>query len=64
MKPYYQSKTLWLNGVTILVSVASFFGYVPNEALSQQVSTFLLVSSPLVNLILRLYTEQKLSFKK
>ena len=56
MKSWYASKTVWFNGLTALVVVATFFGYTPNQELADQTTNFLLVSSPLVNMLLRFVT--------
>ena len=63
MKAFYKSKTFWFNGVTVLLTVLSFYGYTPNDALAQQVSSLLLVVSPVVNLALRLVTDKKITLK-
>mgnify|MGYP001558755394 CR=1 FL=1 len=63
-KSLMKSKIVWFNGLTILVTLATFFGYTPNQELSGQVTTFLLLLAPVVNLLLRFITTQGLTFRK
>ena len=58
MKEWYLSKTVWFNVLTALVTIASFFGYTPNQEIANQTTTYLLVSAPVVNLLLRFVTTQ------
>ena len=59
MKSFLVSKKFWFNTVTIIVAVASHFGYVPEPELTSQVATGMVLASPIVNLILTLfYTKQ------
>jgi len=60
-KPWYASKTIWFNGVTVIVAVATFFGWTLDQALFTQITTALLALSPFVNLIIRLYTKQPIA---
>ena len=60
-KPWYQSKTVWFNGLTIVIAVATFFGFTPDQALFTQVSTFLVSFAPVANLALRLITKQPIA---
>jgi len=57
-KNWYKSKTVWFNGLTILIAVATFFGFTMNQDLFNQVSVVLLAMSPVVNFALRLVTKQ------
>lgn len=61
-KPWYQSKTIWFNALTILIAVATYFGYTPNQAIADNTASFLVVISPLVNLYLRHKTTQAISY--
>lgn len=63
MKSWYKSKTVWFNILTVLVVVASFFGFTPNQELSEEVSGYLLVLSPLINLLLRFITTKGIVLK-
>ena len=56
LKPWYASKTLWFNGVTIIVAVATYFGWTIDQNLFQTVTTVLLSASPIVNFGLRFLT--------
>lgn len=58
MKSIFQSKVVWFNVLTIGVAVATFFGYTPNQELFGQVTNILIISSPVVNLILRYFTNK------
>lgn len=57
-KKWYTSKTVWFNALTVLVTVATFFGYVPGDYqhTANQVSTALVFLVPLVNIVLRAVT--------
>jgi hypothetical protein len=57
-KPWYQSKTILFNALTIVIAVAAYFGFTPDQAVTLQVSTFLVALSPVVNLVLRFFTTQ------
>jgi len=57
-KPFYQSKTIWFNVLTIIVVLATGLGYTPNAQIAAQTSQVLLLASPVVNAILRFYTKQ------
>lgn len=57
-KPWYRSKTVWWNVITIIVTVAAIFGYQPNEEIATAVTTTVVALSPLVNLILRFVTKE------
>lgn len=63
-KSFIKSKIIWFNALTILVTLATFFGYTPDQELSGQVTIFLLLSAPVVNLLLRVITTQGLTFQK
>ena len=56
MKEWYQSKTFWFNVLTALITIATFFGYTPNQEIANQTTTYLLVIAPAVNLLLRYVT--------
>lgn len=62
-KPFYRSKTFWFNMVTIMVTVASFMGYVPNQELAEQVTVGLVSISPLINLGLRFITKSEITLR-
>ena len=57
-KSWYASKTVWFNALTILVAVATYFGFTPNQAVANYVSIGLVGVSPFVNLVLRFFTKQ------
>lgn len=61
MKKIHQSKTVIFNTLTILVVLATFFGYTPDQELAENTATILLALSPLINLVLRFVTDKKLS---
>ena len=55
-KSWYSSKTLWFNGLALVVLVASSFGY--TGELPADWVTFAPVIVIVINLILRLFTNQ------
>ena len=57
-KSIFKSKVFWFNGLTIIVTVAGFFGYAPNPELAQGVSEKLLIIAPVVNIVLRAFTKK------
>ena len=57
-KPFWKSKTVWFNGLTILIAVATIFGFTINQELFAEVTGVLVALSPIVNLILRFFTKQ------
>jgi lipoprotein signal peptidase len=56
-KRWYTSKTIWFNALTILCTIAAFFGWTPDQDLTARVAGMLVIAGPLVNLILRLLTK-------
>jgi hypothetical protein len=56
MKPFYTSKTVWFNALTIITVIATMFGYVPDQELAENTSAILLSLTPLINLALRFVT--------
>ena len=58
MKSILRSKTVWFNLLTIAVAIGTFFGWAPNQDLAEQVTGYLLVITPAVNLLLRFITDQ------
>lgn len=60
-KSWYQSKTIWFNLVTVIVTFATLYGYTPDIELSQKITAFLLVLAPVVNVVLRLFTTKAIS---
>ena len=63
-KNWNKSKTMIFNGITILVVVASFLGYVPDQQLAEKVSGILLAVAPVIKLVLRLVTDKPIKFGK
>ena len=58
MKRFYLSKTMWFNALSILLGVALFFGYTPDENLMAETTKYLLIITPFINLLLRLMTKK------
>ncbi len=54
-KSYLTSKKVWFNALTVLVVVATSFGYTPDQAVANEVSNILIVVAPVINLILALF---------
>lgn len=61
MKASYKSKTVLFNGLTILMCVATFFGFTPNQEIAEQATALLIALTPVINLILRTYTKEPIS---
>lgn len=57
-KSIFLSRTFWFNALTIVIAIATFFGFTPNADLFKTVTAFLLAAGPLINLILRTQTTQ------
>lgn len=57
-KPWYASKTVWFNALTILCAVAAYFGWTPDQHLTTNIAGMLVAASPIVNLILRFMTKK------
>ena len=57
-KPWYQSRVVWYNLLTLIVAGASYFGWTPNEAITSGVATAMVALSPIVNLALRFLTHK------
>jgi hypothetical protein len=60
-KPWYASKTIWFNGLTVIVAAATIFGWTLNQDLFNQITAGLLAIAPLVNIVLRLYTNKAIA---
>ena len=56
-KKWYKSKTMVFNALTIVIVLASFFGFILNQELSEQVAGGLLGLAPIINLLLRFVTK-------
>lgn len=63
MKPASKSKTIIFNTLTIVVVIATMFGYVPDQDLAETTSGILLVLSPIINLVLRYFTTEPIKIK-
>lgn len=61
MKSIFKSKVIWFNAVTILVVVATFFGYTPDQELAVKTSNILLLLGPAINFALRFFTSKPVS---
>lgn len=60
-KKFYASKTLWFNALTVLVVIATHFGYVPDPDFTEKAASVLLIVAPAVNFALRLVTEKPIA---
>jgi len=61
MKPWYLSKTVWFNAVTVIVAIAAYFGWTPDQQLTSTISSVLVGVAPFVNIALRFVTKQPIS---
>ena len=55
-KKLHQSKTFWFNALTVVVVVASFFGYEQNPEVAAKTQQLVVGLAPIVNILLRLVT--------
>ena len=62
-KVFYKSKTFWFNALTIITVIATQVGYFQDADLTKSIGEALILFSPLVNLVLRFFTEKKLLLK-
>ena len=60
-KPWYQSKTILFNALTIVLAVATYYGFTPDQSLFAQATAFLVSLAPVVNIGLRLVTKQPIA---
>ena len=58
MKQFYKSKTVIFNALTILICVATYFGFTPNAEIAEQTTALLIALTPVINLVLRTYTKE------
>jgi hypothetical protein len=58
MKRWFKSKTIWFNALTIIVAVASYYGWTPDPDVTTGVAHFLVAIAPAVNLVLRFWTRK------
>ena len=61
MKTIFKSKVFYFNILTVLMAVATYFGYIPEQKLAEQTSEFLFAVAQIVNIILRFYTSRPVS---
>jgi ABC-type uncharacterized transport system permease subunit len=57
-KSIFKSKTAWFNVLTIVITVATMYGFTPNQELTDKVAALMVVLSPVINLILRFVTKK------
>lgn len=62
-KSFWKSKTVWFNLITVLVTVASYFGYTPDQQVADNTAGMLLILGPVVNVLLRFMTKHELTLK-
>ena len=60
MKSWYRSKTIWFNALTVLVTIATMYGYVPDQGLANKATMSLLAVAPIINVILRVITSTRI----
>ena len=57
-KFFLKSKTILFNGLTVLVVLATHFGFTPNQELAEEVTKVLIALVPIVNIVLRFITSK------
>lgn len=62
-KSALKSKTIIFNVLTVLIVIATFMGYTPNQELAELVSQILIGLAPLINIVLRFVTKEPISIK-
>ena len=62
MKNWLRSKTIWFNGLVILVAVLNFYGVAPSPEVTNDISNILLAVTPAVNFVLRFVTDRGIKF--
>jgi hypothetical protein len=58
-KSFLHSKKFYFNALTVLVVIATFFGYTPDTELSDNLTGLLVVVAPFVNLVLTTFFTKK-----
>ena len=58
MKSYLQSKRFWFNALTVVLAVASYYGFSPDPQVTNGVANTLVVASPIVNLLLTMFASK------
>jgi len=61
IKKALASKTIWFNGLTVLMVLATFFGFTPNEEVAEMTTQILLAFAPMVNVVLRFVTKEEIT---
>lgn len=61
MKSIFQSKVLYFNLLTVIVLVANYYGYTPDPVVSEKASQTLSIVAPLINIVLRFFTNKAVS---
>ena len=59
-KPFYKSRTLWVNGISFVVAILFALGLVETE-LSSDLAQFVAPAVFLINLVLRFVTKEPVS---
>lgn len=55
-KSWLHSKTIWFNFLTVVIVVATFFGFQEDPEIAEQSRAIIVSLAPLVNIILRIVT--------
>lgn len=63
MKKAIHSKTIIFNALTVIIVIATFFGFTPNPEVAEMTSGTLLALAPIVNLVLRFVTKEPITLK-
>ena len=61
VKPWYLSKTVWFNALTVIVAVAAYYGWTPDPKLMNTIAQALVAIAPFVNIFLRFITKQPIT---
>ena len=52
---FLKSKKFWVNALTILVAICAYFGITPDQNLTDNLASYLVLLSPLINLVMTMF---------
>lgn len=56
-KSVFQSKTMWVNIITIVIALGAHYGIVPDQMMGDQIAKGIIAISPVLNMFMRLITK-------